>query len=424
MPSSSIEALGRLISRQAAGHPGRARALLRTAYTLVGVQMKHFPPKNVFPARCAMQGDTARSMAAALGRPGQAACVNIFLPCEVLHALNIPPVLPEGLSCYLVSTAAERVFVEAAEERGVPESYCSYHKILLGLAETGVMARPRFILNTSLACDANQLTFRRLAEFWDVPHFTVDVPYAPSKESVAQVAEQLRAMAAFVQAHRGRPLDEDALRAAVARSRATVEGYHRYLSLRAERSLSDEMTSEMLSVFATHSMLGSPEALRYTEQLCAQVAALPEGRRGKRILWLHTLPHWQDSLRALLNFRPDVEIVGCDMALDADVLPEPERPYESMARRLVCSSFNGGAERRAERAAELARLLRADGAVYFCHWGCKQTSGAAQLVKRRLEAAGFPTLVLDGDGCDSGNVNDGQMVTRLQAFLELLEGCR
>ena len=118
MPSSSIEALGRLISRQAAGHPDRARALLRTAYTLVGVQMKYFPPKNVLPARCAMQGDTARSMAAALGRPGRAACVNIFLPCEVLHALNIPPVLPEGLSCYLESTAAERVVVEAAEERG------------------------------------------------------------------------------------------------------------------------------------------------------------------------------------------------------------------------------------------------------------------------------------------------------------------
>ena len=72
MPSSSIEALGRLISRQVAGHPDRARALLRTAYTLVGVQMKYFPPKNVLPARCAMQGDTARSMAAALGRPGRA----------------------------------------------------------------------------------------------------------------------------------------------------------------------------------------------------------------------------------------------------------------------------------------------------------------------------------------------------------------
>ena len=56
MPSSSIEALGRLISRQVAGHPGRARALLRTAYTLVGVQMKHFPPKNVLPARAPCRG--------------------------------------------------------------------------------------------------------------------------------------------------------------------------------------------------------------------------------------------------------------------------------------------------------------------------------------------------------------------------------
>ena len=45
-------------------------------------------------------------------------------------------------------------------------------------------------------------------------------------------------------------------------------------------------------------------------------------------------------------------------------------------------------------------------------------------MKGRLEEAGFPTLVLDGDGCDSGNVNDGQMVTRLQAFLELLEGAK
>jgi benzoyl-CoA reductase/2-hydroxyglutaryl-CoA dehydratase subunit BcrC/BadD/HgdB len=29
--------------------------------------------------------------------------------------------------------------------------------------------------------------------------------------------------------------------------------------------------------------------------------------------------------------------------------------------------------------------------------------------------------VLDGDGCDRENVNDGQMTTRLQAFLEILE---
>lgn len=69
MPSSSIEALGRLISRQVAGTLTVPAPCSRTAYTLVGVQMKYFPPKNVLPARCAMQGDTARSMAAAPGPP-------------------------------------------------------------------------------------------------------------------------------------------------------------------------------------------------------------------------------------------------------------------------------------------------------------------------------------------------------------------
>ena len=109
------------------------------------------------------------------------------------------------------------------------------------------------------------------------------------------------------------------------------------------------------------------------------------------------------------------------MALDADVLPEPERPYESMARRLVCSSFNGGAERRAERAAELARLLRADGAVYFCHWGCKQSSGGVMLLKEAMREENVPMLILDGDALDRRNSHDGQIKTRLQAFLELID---
>lgn len=422
MASKLVQSLGAAVAAQVPEHPERARALLRTAYRLVGFQMRHLPPKTVPGARCYMQGATARSMVCALDKPGQAACVSIFLPCEILHALGIPPVLPEGLSCYLVSTAAERPFIAATEDHGVPESYCSYHKILLGLAESGVMPPPRFVLSTSLACDANQLSFRRAAQRWGVPHFTVDVPWEDSPQAVAYVAQLLRQMAAFVAEHTGRALSEEALRQALERSGRTLAHYRRYLEERAVRHVSDEMTSEMLSVFALHSMLGSPEAEEYARRLADQVAALPRAFRGKRLVWAHTLPHWQDALREILNFSDRVEIVACDMACDFWEAPDPAHPYESMARRLLGSCFNGGARRRVERVLELARRLHADGVVWFCHWGCKQTSGAAQLVKRRLEAAGFPTLVLDGDGCDSGNVNDGQMVTRLQAFLEQLEG--
>ena len=66
----------------------------------------------------------------------------------------------------------------------------------------------------------------------------------------------------------------------------------------------------------------------------------------------------------------------------------------------------------------------ADGVVVFCHWGCKETAGASQLIAHRLEAAGYPVLILDGDGCDRANCMEGQMSTRFTAFLEMLRARR
>ena len=71
-------------------------------------------------------------------------------------------------------------------------------------------------------------------------------------------------------------------------------------------------------------------------------------------------------------------------------------------------------------AKELADTVGADGAVLFAHWGCKNTIGASSLIKRSLEREGLPTMVLDGDGCNPANASDGQISTRLQAFVEML----
>ena len=98
----------------------------------------------------------------------------------------------------------------------------------------------------------------------------------------------------------------------------------------------------------------------------------------------------------------------------------PDEPYESMARRLVYDTFNGPGIRRIQGALELCRSQEADGVVIFCQWGCKQTQGLAMTAKRVLEAEGYPTLVLDGDGCDRANGGAEQIVTRANAFIEQL----
>lgn len=126
-------------------------------------------------------------------------------------------------------------------------------------------------------------------------------------------------------------------------------------------------------------------------------------------------------MRELFNESERYQVIACDLNFEGLVEIDPDRPYESMARRLVESSFNGSAERRIQKALEMARALDVDGAVCFCHWGCKQTMGASAAIKRELEAAGFPTLILNGDGCDRSNSSDGQVSTRMGAFLEMLE---
>ena len=131
----------------------------------------------------------------------------------------------EVFSAFVNGARAEKVFVETAEAFGVPETYCSYHKVLMGGALSGVLPQPLFIVNTSLACDANNLTFRALAEHYRIPQFYVDVPSRRDEESVRYVADQLRELTAFLEQQTGRKLDGTALRETIERSRRTIENF-------------------------------------------------------------------------------------------------------------------------------------------------------------------------------------------------------
>ena len=268
---------------------------------------------------------------------------------------------------------------------------------------------------------ANNLTFRALSDFYGIPRFYIDVPPRRGEESLSYVAGQLRELTGFLEAQTGKELEESALRAALVRTRDTVENFRASVPLRRDRFLSGDVTSEMYEIYATHIALGTPAAEKYARMLLDDLRAAPPAR-GKRILWLHTIPNWQAPVREMFNFSDRAQIVWCDMNFESLVDIDPDRPYESMARRLVASSFNGSGDNRIAAARSMARALRADGAVVFCHWGCKQTMGLSALMKRELEADGFPTLILNGDGCDRSNSSDGQVATRLSAFLELLEG--
>ena len=80
-----------------------------------------------------------------------------------------------------------------------------------------------------------------------------------------------------------------------------------------------------------------------------------------------------------------------------------ESPLDYIAYRML-SHFNyGHIERRIKTIKELARRYKVDGVVHFSHWGCRQSNGSINIIRRSLQEEGLPFLVLDGDCVDNRN---------------------
>jgi len=416
-----IEKFGKMVGKSVVTSPKRALALLKFGYKANLLQKKVLPDKRLLPHQKYVGIIANRAILRPLENPDRSAVVNLFFPCEILHAMNIFPQFTEGLAAYLNGAGSEQAFIEYAENVGIPQTYCSYHKTLLGAALSDVMPLPRFVVNTSLACDANMGTFRTIAEHYKVPHFVVDVPSVCTEEAINYVANQLKELVPMIEDIMGETLEENRLKAVICSVNRSMKLYREHFRLLAGKYMPGDVTSEMYKIFPTHILLGTSEAEQYFRLLLEDTRVAAPSKGEKRILWAHTIPFWQRSMRDMLNFSDSYQLLACDINFDCLEELDENRPYESMAKRLLLNIFNGSEENRAKMLLKMARELKADGVVYFCHWGCKQTLGGARLISEFLQQEGFPVLVLDGDGCDRKNVNDGQMSTRLQAFLEMLE---
>lgn len=414
-----IDTFGRIVQNASKEHPDRARKILLTGWKLQNVANKLAWDKVLSRSAQYLAVTMMDVMKAPLKTPQSSAIVSIFTPCELLHLYGLHPYNPEGFSCYISASHAETAFLQKATEENIPETLCSYHRVFIGAAEKGVMPKPKCIVSTNLVCDANNLTFRRLAKLYNIPHFTIDVPFTADEDSVSYVADQLKELNGFLASVTGKKVNEDDLRGILQRSKRTIDNYKEYQAVRGDRQIIQDLVTPLYEFVAINILLGTKESETYSEMVLEE-AKNAGPASGTRLFWIHTMPFWMPEMKGLLRAKTDVQIVGTDMATSSLVDFDPEKPYEAMARRMVFNAINGPVERRIRDAYQYASAANADGAVWFCHWGCKHTLGGAALAKKYFEERGIPLLILDGDGCDKVNSSNGGTVTRVEAFLEML----
>lgn len=419
----AISTYGNIIKKYAPDHPLAAFRMVKAGLVLEHFRTRHLADKNLPAAYRYLNTYAVKEVLEALRHPEKTVWANIFAPVEILQCFGVHTLSIECLSSFLSGFTIENYFLDYAENEGIAPTLCSYHKNFIGAVDSGVIPPAAFSVTTSTICDGNINTFRYLADRHHIPLVLLDIPDRYSQEAEIYVVNQIEEMIAKLEDTFHQKLEPVKLSQALFRENESKESYERTLRMMRTKAYTSTLTLQMYMLFANHLNIGTPEILRFYRQMEAEVSAAPEFD-GINVFWVHLLPYYQETLKSYFNVSNKYQIQGIDMSLDYREPLDTEHPLNALAKKMINNIYTGSYERKAQMVQEIVDDIQPDGVINFCHWGCKQSSGGAMILKERLQASGMPCLILDGDGMDRRNSHDGQIKTRFEAFLEILKTSR
>jgi benzoyl-CoA reductase/2-hydroxyglutaryl-CoA dehydratase subunit BcrC/BadD/HgdB len=379
----------------------------------------------------ALQGSLLRAMnfarllyqAFASGKP--VVWVNVLTPTELIFCCDCIPFWMDGSGGFSGWVEMKEVF-ECADSLLPSRDTCTFLRAALGGVVTGLFPKPDAVACTSHLCEGAPKIARMTASRYHVDFHLLDVPASFSIDAVAYVARQLERLAVDLCRLSGTTFEIDRLRESIELTNRARRHYARVAELR-KRSPACVRGSPFIGlslVYPWGTEEGAAIAEAFDEEISRRAAeGIPavEGGEKNRLMWIHLRPvfetdimkHVEQRLRSVIAIDvlgevwwPELETDDPFRALAVKILSNPELlPMEEKLRRILA----------------LADEYAVDGVIHFLQWGCRWNYGQSALFKEALRRTGLPLLALDGDAVDRRAAPYGQMLTRLEAFLELLE---
>jgi benzoyl-CoA reductase/2-hydroxyglutaryl-CoA dehydratase subunit BcrC/BadD/HgdB len=392
-----------------------------------GIQAKILQDPNIPNPRKKYALETARLGSRLYSDNNTVAWCGLAVPFDLLNAMGITSCFVEFVGAVLAATGTADPFLEEAEQAGFVGDTCGYHRTVMGAARKNIMPEPDFLIATTCPCSGGIAIMENLSDLFNKDLFVLNVPQQDSEQNVAYLADQIRDMVKFVTRHTGESLDEGKLRQAVEntnRARKIMQDVYQLA-----QNVPSPTDGRLLSNFGLVMPLfcGTEAAVEiaqaYKDEFTARVdngiPGVPDEKL--RLLWIQNRIQFNNPLVELLEKEYRANIVS-DELNDIFWDPiDPQDPYPGMARRAIAIPLNGSIQRRIGHLQKLARDYRLDGAINPCNWGCRQGTGARGLISDGLKEIGVPVLNLEVDCVDKRNFAEGQLRTRVEAFIEMLE---
>jgi benzoyl-CoA reductase/2-hydroxyglutaryl-CoA dehydratase subunit BcrC/BadD/HgdB len=364
------------------------------------------------------------------------------IPSEILEAMNITAVYLENYATVCASKRLSSAFCRAGERAGFSQDVCGYARILMGYilggdelpeAPYGGVAKPDFLIVNSYSCDSRMGWFTTMARTLDLPLYVLDSPYQPAGgctdlDNVAYTESQLRGLIAFLEEQTDTRFDPARLRQRIELSAKAndiqVEIYEMRKRVPSPMGAGDAYTVVWPGMYLT----GTKECDQFYEQLRAEmreriankVGIVPDERF--RLMW-SGLPFWYNM--ALMNyFEEKGGVVAIENAFFRYLTSLPQQdqdPVRDMAlRSTMHRAYAGSIGERIDLTVEVAREYSIDGVILSYNPSCRLFYILQPALKNALDRAGIPTLALECDMADERTYSEGQVKTRLDAFIERL----
>ncbi len=358
-------------------------------------------------------------------RDEKIAWCGVTIPFDLLNSMGVTSCFVEFVGAMLSSNETAPIFIKEAEDSGYAPDSCAYHRAVTGAMLKDIMPEPDFVIGSSSPCTAGLAVMEDMARRFKKDFFILNVPQNNSKESVKFLTDQIKEMTRFITAHTQKPLSMEKL------GRALEFFNESSLILKDIYNLAKQTPSpvdnRLLKDFGTviGLIMGTREGVEicqaFKDELIDRIESkkIDPSKEKIRIMWIQNRIQYKFPIEKML------EDFGVKIVVDElnDVTWEPmdpDNPFESIAKRIISIPYSLGTNERIAHMQLLAREYKLDGAINPCHWGCRQGTGVRGLTTKGLKDVNVPVLNLEIDCVDSRNLAQGQIETRLEAFVEML----
>jgi benzoyl-CoA reductase/2-hydroxyglutaryl-CoA dehydratase subunit BcrC/BadD/HgdB len=408
---------------------------------------------------------TIKSISRAYNPKNTVAYGSLFLPYEIFHALDMAPFLPEVMGGFTGGLGiADRTLKEASSRWYTPD-LCTFHRSASGAVELDIFPVPNFLICSNLACDAAQKTFYMDAKKFGLEdnYYLIDTPYDKDESSVKYLALQLEAICADICRKSGKKFDIGKFKKAIRLSNEFRKWALKAMDVRKELTIYPRYFDGLNFILPFHGLAGSEDAVNVYKNMYFELSRFLKKQKGgiikktgaggvgggrtginssnsmnagggnpgssgcnascgkvKKILWLHLKPYYNNNIFNLLennNYKVVFEEISNVYWPELD----PEKPFESLAIKMLSHPLNGSVQNRVNAILKMVKDFNVDGVIMFAHWGCRHSNGGARIIKDSLKEQDIPMLLLDGDCLNKNNSSEGQMLTRLQGFMEIVD---